>query len=77
MAKDTLDVEDIRARLISATIASCTCNTKSHHVEAHDETCMYRLLSDAEAKLTEQEAEIADLKETIDYAVGNGDLELF
>jgi transcription elongation factor Elf1 len=40
-------MDDILFRLVRATCASCSCCTKTNVPSYHQETCLYRVLSDA------------------------------
>lgn len=41
------DDDDLLGRLLSRTIGSCECETKTPEIMAHKPTCLYRLLMEA------------------------------
>ena len=45
--RNTVDKEKLLNKLISLTIASCTCQTKTPEPEWHQEQCRYRTLHEA------------------------------
>lgn len=48
--------ENLRARLIQASVASCTCGRKSPELSAHDSMCHYKLLMESYEMLGETSA---------------------
>lgn len=55
----------IKCKLLKAEIGSCTCLTKTHDPEYHDENCRYRILREVGAELDRMyavEKENAELK---------------
>lgn len=43
-----IDLDDLKRRLRSAQIASCSCGTKTPDIAYHAATCRYRLFREAE-----------------------------
>lgn len=45
------EVDDITLRLTLAAVGACTCLTKAPQIEAHEPSCLYRVLMEAEAEI--------------------------
>jgi hypothetical protein len=45
-------------RIVRASVASCSCGTKSHLIEWHDEMCNYRILMECYDALHESNSPV-------------------
>lgn len=52
----------IEERLIRATLASCSCQTKTPAPHHHDEMCRYRLFMDAYSEIVKHKTRVAELE---------------
>ncbi|MDP3137737.1 MAG: hypothetical protein Q8N17_15565 [Burkholderiaceae bacterium] len=52
----------IEERLVRATVASCSCMTKTPAPHHHDEMCRYRLFMDAYSEIVKHKARVVELE---------------